>query len=241
MLIHKIKFGAFVLAVGCTGILPSSLSAQGNGSGMVVSTPLSGGLTRSIAIVDLDLQIKAPNGALIEGPAVVTVTKLNGQIYSQSTAKAGYLRINEMPQSEYNVTVVAPGFGRITKLIDTTTQGSSLMKVTIELPPAVEGEDPFTDTELATLAPKAQKALGKAIELLRNNKPGEARSNLEAAYRIAPRSAEVNYLYGVYSLQMSDKAQAKSYWTKSLELYPNHYRALLSLSQALLDLSLIHI
>src|SRR5689334_9287146 len=224
-----------VIAFSGTALLASRLPAQERSSGMVVSTPLSGGLTRSIAIIDVDLQIKGPNGAPIEAPAVVTVTKLDGQIYSQRTAKAGYLRLNEVPQSEYNVMVVAPGYARVTKLIDTHAEGSSLMKATIELQPAPEGEDAAIDIELASLAPKAQKALGKAIESLRNNKPGEARSHLETAYRLAPKSAEVNYLYGVYSLQMSDKAQAKSYWTKSLELYPNHYRALLSLSQALLD------
>src|SRR6266446_2655518 len=84
MLVHKMKSAVFVLA-----ILPGQLLAQGNGSGMVVNTPLSGGLTRSIAIIDLDLQITGPNGAPIEGMAVVTMTKLNGQIYRQSTAKAG--------------------------------------------------------------------------------------------------------------------------------------------------------
>jgi tetratricopeptide (TPR) repeat protein len=235
MVVHKMKSAAFVLAIGCVAMLPDRLLAQGNGSGMVVNTPLSGGLTRSIAIVDLDLQIKGPNGGPIEEMALVTITKLNGQIYRQSTARAGYVRINELPQSEYNVLVVAPGFGRVTKLIDTHTLGATLMKVSIQLEPAPEGEDAVTDTELAALAPKAQKAVGKAIESLRSNKLPEARSQLETAYRVAPTSAEVNYLFGVYSLQMSDRVQAKSYWTKTLELYPNHYRALLSLSQALLD------
>src|SRR5882757_7290047 len=192
MLAQKMKSTILVMAFGCAALLPSELLAQERTSGMAVSTPLSGGLIRSIAIIDVDVQIKGPNGAPIEGAAVVTVTKLNGQIYSQSTAKAGYLRLNELPQSEYNVQVVAPGFGRVTKLIDVTRQGASLMKVTIELQPPAEGEDVVTDTELAALAPKAQKALGKAIELLRNNKPGEARSHLETAYRIAPNSAEVN-------------------------------------------------
>jgi tetratricopeptide (TPR) repeat protein len=235
MVTRNLKFAALVLAIGCVALLPGRLFAQGNGSGMVVNTPLSGGLTRSIAIIALDLQIKGPNGAPIEGTAMVTMTKLDGQIYSQSTAKAGYLRINEVPQSEYNVLVVAPGFGRVTKLIDTHAQGTTLMKVTIELQPAPEGEDAVTDTELAALAPKAQKAIGKAIESLRSNKMPEARTHLETAYRVAPSSAEVNYLFGVYSLQMSDRVQAKAYWTRSLELYPNHYRALLSLGQTLLD------
>jgi tetratricopeptide (TPR) repeat protein len=235
MVIRILKPAVFVLAVGCMGILPGRLLAQREGSGMVVSTPLSGGLTRSIAIIDLDLQIKGPNGAPMEDMALVTITKLNGQIYSQVTAKAGYVRINELPQSQYNVMVVAPGFGRVTKAIDTNIAGASLMKVTIELQPAPEGEDAVTDLELAALAPKAQKALGKAIESLRGNKLRQAGSQLETAYRVAPSSAEVNYLYGVYSSQMSDRVQAKAYWTKALELYPNHYRALLSLSQVLMD------
>lgn len=235
MMSNKIKPTVCVLAAVCVALLPGQLLAQSNGSGMAASTPLSGGLIRSIAIIDLELQIKGPNGAPIEGPALVTVTKLNGQIYSQSTAKAGTLRINELPQSEYNVLIVAPGFGRVTKLIDTNAQGRTLMKVTIQLEPAPEGEDAFIDTELAALAPKAQKAVGKAIESLRSNKLPEARSHLDMAYRIAPKSAEVNYLFGVYSQQTNDHAQAKAYWTKALELYPNHFRALLSLSQALLD------
>jgi len=109
------------------------------------------------------------------------------------------------------------------------------MKVTIQLQPAPEGEDAITDAEIASLAPKAQKAISKAMEALRSNKLAEARSHLETAHRVAPTSAEINYLFGVYSLQLSDRVQAKSYWTKALELYPKHYRALLSLSQALLD------
>lgn len=235
MLIQAIKYAACVLAIGCVAMLPDRLLAQGNGSGMVVSTPLSGGLTRSIAIVDVDVEIKGPNGVPIEEPALVTVTKLDGQIYSQKTAKAGYLRLNELPQSEYNLMVVAPGFGRVTKAIDTHTQGTTVMKFTIELSPAAEGEDANSDMELAALNPKAQKAVGKAIESLRNNKLPEARNQLETASRIAPESAEVNYLFGICSLQMNDRVQAMSYWTKALKIYPNHYRALLSMGQALLD------
>jgi tetratricopeptide (TPR) repeat protein len=166
---------------------------------------------------------------------VVTLTKLNGQFYRQGTAKAGYLRLNEVPQTEYNVLVVAPGFGRVTKQVEAYGQGTTLMKVTIQLQAMPEGEDAITDTEIASLGPKEQKAIGKAMEALRSNKPAEARSYLEKAYRVAPTSAEINYLFGVYSLQFSDRVQAKSYWTKALELYPKHYRALLSLSQALLD------
>jgi len=44
MLVRKMKSAFFVLAIVCLAILPGQLLAQGNGSGMVVNTPLSGGL-----------------------------------------------------------------------------------------------------------------------------------------------------------------------------------------------------
>jgi tetratricopeptide (TPR) repeat protein len=236
MVVRILNSAVFVLAVGCAALLPGQLLAQGEGSGAVRILPGAGGLAGIVQPIDLDVYIKGPNGTPIEGTAVITLTKLNGQFYRQGTARSGYLRLNEVPQTEYNVLVVASGFGRVTKQVDAqNAQGTTLMKVTIQLPPAPEGEDAIADTEFATLAPKAQKAIGKAIEALRNNKPAEARSHLETAYRIAPTSAEINYLFGVYSLRLSDRVQAKSYWTKALELHPKHYRALLSLSQALLD------
>lgn len=88
--------------------------------------------------------------------------------------------------------------------------------------------------ELAALAPKVQKEIGKALEALRANKLREARQHLDIAYRLAPASADVNYVLGVYSSQSSNLNAAKSYWTKALELNPEHLGALLSLSELLL-------
>jgi tetratricopeptide (TPR) repeat protein len=86
----------------------------------------------------------------------------------------------------------------------------------------------------AVLAPNAQKQIGKALEALRANKLRKARSHLDAAYRLAPSSADVNYIFGVYSSQANDLDQAKSYWTKALEINPKHLNALLSLGELLL-------
>jgi tetratricopeptide (TPR) repeat protein len=232
---RALKSAVFFLGVGCAALAPGRLLAQGEGSGLPVSTPLSGGLLRKLDITDLDLYLKGPDGKPIEGTALVTLTKLNGQFYKQGTAKDGYVRFNELAQSEYNVQVLAPGFGRLTKQIDAYPQGETLLKVTLQLEPGAEGIDATTDMEVAALAPKAQKALGKAIEALRANKPGDARNSLETANRLAPKSAEVQYMYGLYELRVGDNSQAKSHWTKALELYPQHYRALISLSESLLQ------
>jgi tetratricopeptide (TPR) repeat protein len=86
----------------------------------------------------------------------------------------------------------------------------------------------------AVLAPHAQKEIGKALEALRANKLHEARSHLDAAYRLAPTSADVNFIFGVYSSQANNFDRAKSYWKRTLELNPKHLSALLSLGDLLL-------
>ena len=112
---------------------------------------------------------------------------------------------------------------------------------TIQLRPDAGGKDVNAESRVSSLAPKAQKAIGKAFEALGNNMTftpegaTRVRSYLEAAYRAAPTSAEVSYLFGVYWLQMRDRVKAKAYWTKAIELYPHHYRSLISLGQALVD------
>lgn len=96
----------------------------------------------------------------------------------------------------------------------------------------VFAQRPTSDQVL--LAPKIQKELGKALEALRINKLEQARSHLEVAYHKAPNHPAVNYLFGVYFLQMGDQETAKSYWTKTLEFNPKHVSALLCLTEALI-------
>jgi hypothetical protein len=43
---------------------------------------------------DVDVYVKGPNGAPLDGSAVVTLTKLNGAFVDQKTAKNGYARFN---------------------------------------------------------------------------------------------------------------------------------------------------
>jgi len=223
MLARTNKYSA-VLALACAMSWPSLTAAQNE-----ISTV---GLINTVGISDIEIYLKGPDGQPIKGTALVTVTMPDGQLYKQDTAKNGYLRLNELRQSSYNVQVIAPGYGTVTKQIDAQSKSSRLIKVTIQLQPGPEGVDAATDMEIAALAPKAQKALGKAIEELRANKTVDARSSLETAVKFAPKSAEVQYVFGVYESQVGDAAQAKAYWTKCLELYPQHFRALISLSEA---------
>ena len=84
------------------------------------------------------------------------------------------------------------------------------------------------------LPKKIQRELGRALEALRNGKPEQALSYLEAAYRAAPNHPAVNYLFGVYFQKIMDRQGAISHWTKTIEFDPKHVLALLSLSEALM-------
>jgi len=187
-----------------------------------------------VETIDLEVSVTGPGGGAIEEAAVVTVMKSNGQFYRQGTTKKGNVRFNAVAPTEYTVQVIAPGFGRVAKNIDVQEHGTAELKVSIQLQPAADGDDAATAERINALTSKAQKELGKALEALRTSKPAEARNHLDAAYRSAPDHPEVNYYLGVYWSQMNDWMQAKSYWTKTIDVYSKHLLALLSLAQALL-------
>jgi tetratricopeptide (TPR) repeat protein len=182
-----------------------------------------------VPTASLDVYVQESSGASVESLAVVTLTTLAGQTYRQGTTRGGYVRFNELAATEYKIQVVAPAYERAVKQVEAI--GFATKRVTIVLQPGSSSGDAALAAGIAALKPKAQKEMAKAMEALRANKPTVARSHLEAVNRLAPNQAEVSYLFGVYSSQLEDEAQAKSYWTKTLEQNPRHFRALLSLSE----------
>jgi tetratricopeptide (TPR) repeat protein len=108
--------------------------------------------------------------------------------------------------------------------------GFETKRVTIVLQPE-SSADAALAAGLGSIKPKAQKEVAKATEALRANKPAEARIHLDAAERMAPKHADISYLRGLCESQLNDEGQAKYYWTKTLQLNPNHFQALLGLSE----------
>jgi tetratricopeptide (TPR) repeat protein len=181
---------------------------------------------------DVDVYVKGPNGAPLDGSAVVTLTKLDGTFVDQKTAKNGYARFNGVHATEYRIQVLAPKYQATARQLE--VQERSLAKITIEMTP-LSVEEAASSVGLYALAPKTQREVGRALEELRANKPNDARKHLEAAQKGAPKSAEIAYLFGVYSSQVNDPVQAKAYWMKTLELNPKHLSALLAVGQDLLQ------
>jgi tetratricopeptide (TPR) repeat protein len=223
------------LAVGVF-LLPAAAVAGQQAPGLQTPGQYNGGFnpgTENLFLsAAVEVDVNGPNGAPVLGSVYVSLIKDNGQVFMTAMAAGGKARFVNVPKSELTAQVVASGYDTAKKrfeVLDTVD-----VKVRVELQPMSDKEAVASDRGIAALNPKAQKDIGRALEVLRVNKASDARGYLEAAQRDAPNSAEVQYLYGVYASQMNDMNMARSYWMRALELNPSHLSALLAVSQDLL-------
>lgn len=178
----------------------------------------------------INIYVRGADGGPIEVIAMVTLVAVTGPVLKQGTTVGGYIQFTGVAANEYTIQVVALGYESIAKEFRGYTGGASTF--IIDMRPESNRKTGAGSSQML-LAPKAQKELSKALEALRVNKPEQARSHLEAVYRKAPNHPTVNYLYGVYFLQMKDQERARCYWAKALQFDPINVSALLSLSEAL--------
>jgi len=236
LFVRVLKYSIVILLLVCGVLLPAVALAQRppissrGGKNPDGSAALPG----VVPLVDVDIFVKGPNGAPIDGMVLVTLRTIKGGSYLQATAEAGHAKFQGVAPSRYTVQVVASGYERTVQEFEAA--GTVTAMVSIELRPSSNeaAVTPVAISGFPVLTPKAQKALGKALEALRANKPAEARNHLDAAQRLAPNHPEVNYLFGIYWEQMGDWAQTKSSFVKAIDAYPRHVRALLSLGEILL-------
>lgn len=230
VMVFRIKKHLISLAVlFCTASLPNGVIAQGPAPRPDPTTGPNGGA--SLLGTSIDIDVRGTDGAPLEVLAVVRLLAITGQILRQGVTVGGHTQFSGVAASNYTIQVVAPGYESVDREIHGHTSGVS--RVIIDMHPASDGITIAGSSQIL-LAPKAQKELGKALEALRANKPEQARTHLEEVYRKAPNHPGVNYLFGVYFLQMKDQEKAKSYWEKSLEFDAKNVSALLSMSEALI-------
>src|SRR6516162_7706258 len=218
----RITKGLVSLLLLCTASLSNKVCAQSR----TPNTP-----TKRRGAGDITIYVTGADGGPIEVPATVSLVATTGQVLRQGTTLSGNIEFRRITAGSYTIQVVAPGYESVAKEFHPFDSRTST--IIIDMRPALNGKTGAGSSQML-LAPKVQKELGKALEALRTNKPEQARGHLEAAYGKAPNHPAVNYLYGVYFLQMKDQEKAKSYWTKALEFDPKHVSALLSLSEALI-------
>jgi tetratricopeptide (TPR) repeat protein len=232
------KYFRVILIVSCVLLVPFQGRAGGparqpgpQSANPSVFNPAT--LETAYVMADIEVYVKGPNGAPLVETAVVTLAKQDGQVIDQKTAKNGFVRFGGVPPREYRIQVVAPKYQGIAKQLEVLER--KVAQITIQMTPLTDAEDAAASVGLYALAPKTQREVAKAVEDLRAKKPNDARKHLEAAKKAAPTSAEIEYLFGVYSFETNDQLQAKAHWMKTLELDPKHLSALLEVGQVLLQ------
>jgi tetratricopeptide (TPR) repeat protein len=184
--------------------------------------------------VRLIVHVLDVNGSPVSQLALVSVTRITDQYWQQMLAQAGQASFDNIASGRYIVQVVAAGYEKAVEDVDVIgSEGRETVFVTLQ-PESPGGGAATVAPGPPVLAPKTQKELGKAVEALRAGRLAEARTHLDAVYRLAPSHPDVNFVFGVYSSRVNNWQQAKSYWEKAIAFYPQHLLAQVSLSDALL-------
>jgi tetratricopeptide (TPR) repeat protein len=210
-------------------LVPLTSSARQQ-PGLQPSLPTGSEGTLSYSSVEVDIHLTDPSAK--PGPIYVSIIKNDGKVVATKLAEGGKAHFGECPKAMLTAQVVASGFDTATKKFEIREENE--VKVSLELRPMSDREAAATDRGIAALNPKAQKNVGKALEDMRANKFANAQSELTAAQRFAPESADIEYLMGLCASRQNDPVSAKNHWTRALTLNPNHLSTLLALSQNLL-------
>lgn len=219
-----------LIGAGCL-LLPASGLAQAPPVDPSGGKPIGGAAAHPVQLV---VCVRDVNGGPISQLALVSVTRMTNQAWQQMMAQASQASFDNVASGRYTVQVIAAGYKKAVEDVEVIGSGGrEIVFVTLQPESPSGGAAPVVPGP-PVLAPKAQKELGKALEALRAGKSAEARTHLDVVYRLAPSHPDVSFLFGVYSSQVNDWQQAKSYWEKAIALYPQHLLAQVSLSDALL-------
>jgi len=133
----------------------------------------------------------------------------------------------------YEIEASAPGFKTVRQEL-TATSNHEAYRLLIVLPRDVAGA--ATDIKLGQiLAPKPRKEAEKGIAAMNEGKLAQAQKHYEAAYKLAPTNANVNYLLGVLFVREKNIAEAEKRLNRAISLDSRHAGALTELGYVLLQ------
>jgi hypothetical protein len=156
--VGRMKFFLVSLAIVSCLFLPSEARAQMTSPSLPATGPYFGGLslgTESLFVyADVEIDVQGPKGVPLEGPAVVSLIKLNGQVYYQTTVRNGIARFHNVANSELTAQVVALGYQTAKKGFEIFDRAEA--KVKIDLQP-MSDKEAAADRGIAALTPTTQK------------------------------------------------------------------------------------
>ena len=140
------------------------------------STLLAPSLLAQNATTSLRGVIKDPTGAVVPGAAIVLLNKSNGQQVKATSSGNGEYQLTQIPPAKYTITVVAAGFGPVTKTAELLVDQPATINFVVSLQASVEvinvsGEAQTLNITDASLGGSANNAEIQALPSETRNVP----------------------------------------------------------------------
>jgi tetratricopeptide (TPR) repeat protein len=185
-----------------------------------------GGAAIVVSVVD-------ESGMPLEEQALV---KLYGQETNTNTwgttQKRAEVEFDSVATGDYQIEASAAGFQTTTQTVNIMTP-NGVFNVLVRLKRGSPGDNSNVKPS-QLLAPKALKEAEKGLTGLKSGNLNDAQKHLDAAYKLAPTDADINFLLGLLYQQKKDAVQAEAYFVKATSFNPQNVRALTSLGQLLI-------
>jgi len=164
--------------------------------------------------------------------ALLKLVNLNTQVATwQTTDAASEGMFNEIPYGDYDIEASAVGYIPQHTRAHVVQSDRANFEIVLHRDPAAIK----LDVADRVMLPKARKETKNAVTALKSNRFADAQKHLDAAFRLDPASAELNFLLGYLYLQTKDFEKASKYLSTAATLSPHDPQVLTLLGRANLE------
>ena len=203
--------------MGATTNMTASFDSRGGGTNLLVTVYEENNKIR------LDRPAEGKK-ARLDRQAVVKLTNRNTQTVSWlTTTDRSEAAFGDLQFGHYDIEVSAVGYLTEHKELNVISALNTVpLDVILQRDPAAVD---FTIAD-AALPQKARKDTKHGVSALKSGNLNEAQKRLDAAYRIAPSSSDLNFLLGYLFYQRKDFGRAATFLGTATSLSPNNAQAL---------------
>jgi Flp pilus assembly protein TadD len=179
---------------------------------------------------EISVSVRDASGQVINAPATVKLYQ-NGIPSDQMNTSHGRAFFIPRTLGDFTIVVEAAGYKSAQKDISLPIPEQAEVDIYLQRDLA-PGESTGVPGK-PILAPKAQEALAKGSQALRDGKLTEAQKYLSEALKLAPSNPDVLYAQGMLYMKQNNWASAESVLQKSNQIAPNQSRVLAALGMTL--------
>jgi tetratricopeptide (TPR) repeat protein len=194
----------------------------------VLAAP-SGGQVSSMGDhgVSVVVRVETFDGGPLEVGADVFLNPEGGKGLDEQTGTTSEAQFDRVAAGHYEIQAEARGYepGHATLLVD-NSRSAFYVTVTLKRDSSQATQPNAAGT---LLAPKARKEMEAGVAAIKSGKYQDAQKHLQAAYKLAPGDADINYLLGFAHAALKQNDEAQKYLSAAISLRPQHVPTLVAL------------